>query len=235
MWAEETLGSLAPCAAAGEVPDPAASVLVVSENPRWREELASALETEGYRVYFAPPARADLDVAVVHLSNAGRVPDPNIGALRARSEMPIMVVTAVAVGEATVLGAYTAGADQCVNGFARPRELVARVRALLRRNPPRSRVGGEVAAALGISVDVARCTAVVAGVDVELTLRECEILDALIRRPGRVVRRDELVAAGLYAGALDSHVRGLRNKLEAVDCRRRIVVVRGVGFRFDAS
>jgi DNA-binding response OmpR family regulator len=57
----------------------------------------------------------------------------------------------------------------------------------------------------------------------------------LIRKPGRVVRRDELVDPGLRASALDSHVRRLRDKLEAVDGRRRVVVVRGVGFRFDAS
>ncbi|MDZ4828532.1 MAG: winged helix-turn-helix domain-containing protein [Actinomycetota bacterium] len=240
MWAQESVGSPAP-PAAGEFPGPdAAGVLLVCDDPGSREALAAALEAEGYRVHFAAPVRAGLhigaefDVAVVDLSIAGP-PDLIIGALRARTDMPIMAVAAVTVGEATVLGAYTAGADQCVNGFTRPRELVARVRALLRRSRPRPRAGGEAGTADGCAVDVSRGTAVVTGAEIALTRPECELLEALTRRPGRVVRREELVALGLHAGALDSHVRRLRNKLEAVDGRRRIVVVRGVGFRFDAG
>lgn len=233
--------------AARESRDPGGvGVLVVTDDPSSRVRLATALETEGYRVYLAVPASAgtsigdELDLAVVDLSCASGQPDVIIGVLRARSDLPIMAVTAVTVEEATVLGAYTAGADQCVNGFSRPREFLARVRALLRRSPSRVGAGSEAATAdgfgpAGFAVDASRRTVIVAGVEIALTPRESAILEALIRRPGRVVRRDELVDPGLRASALDSHVRRLRDKLEAVDGCRRIVVVRGVGFRFDAG
>jgi DNA-binding response OmpR family regulator len=216
-----------------------ASVLVVSDDPSSREQLGRPLETEGFRVFFAaassrPSIDAELDVAVVDLSCASGQPHLVIGVLRARTDVPIMAVATVTIAEATVLSAYRAGADQCVNGFARPRELVARVRALLRRSPHRSGEGDATAVA-GFAVDVARCTAIVNGVEIALTSHEREILEALMRRPGRVVRREELVAFGLRASALDSYVRRLRDKLEAVDGRRRIVVVRGVGFRFDVG
>jgi DNA-binding response OmpR family regulator len=227
--------------AARESPDrAAASVLVVSDNSSSREQLGTPLETEGFRVSFAaassePSIDAEFDVAVVDLSCASGQPDLIIGVLRAHTDAPIMAVAAVTVGEATVLGAYRAGADQCVNGYARPRELVARVRALLRRSAHRPGAEGGAPAVDGFAVDASRCTAIVAGVEIALTPPECEILEALIRRPGRVVRREELVASGLRASILDSYVRRLRDKVEVVDGRRRIVVVRGVGFRFDAG
>jgi DNA-binding response OmpR family regulator len=220
-----------------------AGVLVISEDQASRDLLAKALEAEGYRVSFAAPASgglisgAELDLAVVDLSCESDRPERIIGELRAHTDLPIMAVTAVTIAEATVLNAYAAGADQCVNGFARPRELLARVRALLRRGarstPGATSAGATVPA--GFSVDAARRIALVSGVEIALTPIECEILDSLIRRPGRVVRRDELVGPEVSASALDSHVRRLRDKVEAVDDRRRIVVVRGVGFRFDAS
>lgn len=236
----------APLAARESFDGGTAGVLIVSDDPSSREQLATALEAEGYRVQLAAPTSAaphvglDLDLAVIDLSCATEPPDLLIGVLRARTDMPIMGVSAVTIGEASILAAYTAGADQCVNGFARPREFVARVRALLRRSAARPGAQSEVVATDGIgpagfTVDASRCAAIVAGVEIALTPTELEILDALIRKPGRVVRRDELVDPGLRASALDSHVRRLRDKLEAVDGRRRIVVVRGVGFRFDAS
>lgn len=220
----------------------AAGVLVVSDNHASREQLAKALEVEGYRVSFAGPGvdglsfGPELDVVVVDLSCESQ-PVRMIGELRARTDLPVMAVTAVTVAEATVLSAFAAGADQCVNGFARPRELVARVRALLRRRARNAGTGASTNGSrpAGFSVDASQSTAIVAGHHIALTPTECEILDALIRRPGLVVRRDELVGPGLRASALDSHVRRLRDKVEAVDGRRRIVVVRGVGFRFDAS
>jgi DNA-binding response OmpR family regulator len=236
VLAENGFGSLA----ARELPvSAAANVLVVSDDPRARERLGAPLADEGYCVFFASSAGAsigpDLDVAVVDLSCASGEPDVIIGVLRARTDVPIMAVATVTVEEATVLCAYRAGADQCVNGVARPRELVARVRALLRRNPPR--IGADAAAAAlgGLTLDASRCTAIVTGVEIALTAPEREILEALIRQPGRVVRREELVGSGLRASVLDSYVRRLRDKLEAVDGRRRIVVVRGVGFRFDVD
>jgi DNA-binding response OmpR family regulator len=230
--------------AALETPDlGAAGVLVVSDDQTSREQLAHALEAEGYCVHFAAPASDatflgdELDVIIVDLSCGSGQPDRIIGELRARTDLPVMAVTAVTVAEATVLSAYAAGADQCVNGFARPRELVARVRALLRRGARNvgAGSGSDGLGPAGFAVDASRCTAIVAGHEIALTPTECEILDALIRRPGLVVRRDELVGPELRASALDSHVRRLRDKVESVDDRRRIVVVRGVGFRFDAS
>ncbi|MDP1807094.1 MAG: winged helix-turn-helix domain-containing protein, partial [Acidimicrobiales bacterium] len=115
-------------------------------------------------------------------------------------------------------------------------ELLARVRAMLRRSPPRRRSLIELPDEHGsVVLDLAMSLATVGGREVVLTHPEAAILHALLRRPGRVVPRDELL--GLRLGGrpdrvLDSLVRQVRTKLEQVEGRRRIVAVRGVGFRF---
>jgi DNA-binding response OmpR family regulator len=216
-------------------------VLVVSESPGWRGELVSLLEAEGYAVCLDERGDVALDdcpfdIAVVDLAITGRSAAAVFAALRAHSSLPIVAVSPEARREPAVLEAYAAGVDLLVNASMRPRELMARIRALLRRSPPRPRgvIVLEAGGVGSIGLDVARGVATVADVDISLTPYESEILYALLLRPGRVVTRERLAHHGRGRHgdrALDSLVRSLRNKLEGAEGHRRIVAVRGVGFR----
>jgi DNA-binding response OmpR family regulator len=221
----------------------AISVLIVGDDTSWREEIAALLEAEGYAVRL-DDGSGDLtdpthpfDIAVVDLGLTTRSARAVCATLRARSTVPILAVAPGSVREPAVLDAYAAGADQCVSPTVRSRELLARVRALLRRHPPHPRriidLGEDGEGA--ISLDPSTGTAVVAGRPVSLTTQESAVLHALLWRPGRVATREELMslcARGCPDRVLDSLVRQVRTKLEAVEGQRRIVAVRGVGFRF---
>jgi DNA-binding response OmpR family regulator len=219
-------------------------VLVVSDPTAWRDSTAAILDAEGYAVRFDDDGYGTrdepigaFDIAVVDLGLTAQSAWTVCSRLRARSAIPILAVAPMSAREAAVLEAYMAGADQCVRPTIRSRELLARVRALLRRNPPHDRAVidlGELDEG-SILVDPSTGTVVVAGQPVPLTMQESAILHALLSRPGRVVSRGELMTLGLRGlpdSVLDSLVRQVRNKLEAVEGKRRIVAVRGVGFRF---
>lgn len=202
--------------------------------------MAALLDTEGYAVRLddcgdaALEAACPFDLALVDLAITGRSPVAVFAALRARSAIPIVAVSLEGSRDPAALDAYAAGADQLVARGQRPRELMARVRALLRRSPPHPRGSGLPVDAGSISLDPGRGVVSVGGTEVMLTIREGQILRALLDRPGRVVTRDQLAGLGRGkedARLLDSHVRSVRTKLEAAEGRRRIIAVRGVGFR----
>ena len=218
----------------------APSALVVSESQLWRTEMAELLEADGYAVWQDTHGDAALDpvcpfdIAIVDLGITKRSAVAVFAALRARSPLPILAVAPGGQREAGVLAAYAAGADQLVPRTARQHELLARVRALLRHSPPRARVPSTTAEPALISLDSATGVATVAGVPVPLSTRDAEILEALLERPGRVVTRDHLrarIRSQADARLLDSYVRSVRSKLEEAEGCRRIVAVRGVGFR----
>ena len=121
-----------------------------------------------------------------------------------------------------------------------PRELVARVRAVLRRTESTSAGGGaEVLRVADIEVDLGRMRVTVASRPVELTPTEFQLLVALAREPGRVFTRGQLldavhgVAIESYERAIDAHVKNIRKKIEPTPGRPRyILTVHGVGYRF---
>ena len=144
-----------------------------------------------------------------------------------------IVATAGNGDEATVLAAFSAGADQSTPLTTSPRQFVARLRSLLRRHPPAA--SGGPAPALGpVVLDVARRpSTMVHGEVVTLSDQEYHVLSALMDRAGRVVSRKDLlgdVSTARTDRALDFVIRRLRQKLEQTDTRRRITAVRGVGF-----
>ena len=154
---------------------------------------------------------------------------------RAGVTTPNILLTAKAQEAEKVLG-LDLGADDYVTKPFSPRELRARVSALLRRTAP----AGDVYRFGDVEVNFARAEVRRAGRDVEITPLELKLLDVFIRRRGRVLSRDQLLDAAWPRGvhvtdrAVDAHVVNLRRKIEANAADPRFVVsVRGLGYRFD--
>lgn len=219
-----------------------ATVLLISDVTAWGEAISSALGSEGFRVVseatgslaFEDQALVDVHVALVDLRLRALSGLAVCAAIRARGPVPLMAFGSEG-DEMAVLHAFAAGADQYVAVDVSARQLVARLRALLRRFPVQTERMVEPAPAL-VEIDPVTGVVVTAGVAVKLSRQELEVFQALVARPGRVVTRQELM--GLRSGLagsrrLDFVIRRLREKLEPVEGRRRISVVRGVGFRFD--
>ncbi len=220
-----------------------ARVLLVSCDDAWARPVDEVLTTSGFEVTTALSvdevlSRAVIarpDLVAVDLSSTPH--DSGVAvcaALRARTSVGVVAIGRRAAEE-LVLAALDAGADIFVPRDASPRELVARVRAVLRRLPP-ERPASPAWTNGPVGLDPARHSVFVAGQEVDLAEPEFRILEALLRTPGRAVSRRELTEA--YGGssatsALDRHIRRLRRKLEAQDPVRRITAVRGIGFRFE--
>jgi len=221
------------------------TVLVVDDEPRIVELARDYLEHAGFGVITAtdgPSALAAVrirkpDVLVLDLGLPGMDGLDVARAIRRDSTLPIIMLTARDDELDRVLG-LEIGADDYVTKPFSPRELVARVRAILRRvdrqEEPSDRI--EVGA---VAIDIARMRVAVAGRTVELTPTEFQLLVALARQPGRIFTRSQLLDAihGLafesYERAIDAHVKNLRRKLEEDPARPRyILTVYGVGYRF---
>lgn len=153
--------------------------------------------------------------------------------------VPIVMLTALATEDDRVAGLELGADDYLVKPFS-PRELVARVRAILRRAPPADEAG--VLRFEGLELDRRARRVRVAGRDVELTPREWALLEALAAQPFRAFTRGELVerafgdASEVLERTVDAHVMNLRRRIEADPARpARIVTVFGVGYRFEGS
>ena len=152
-------------------------------------------------------------------------------------EHPIVVLTARGDEADRIVGLELGADDYVVKPFS-PRELVARIRAVLRRTRAQQRPD-EVLRATGVEVDVARMRVSVDERSVDLTPTEFALLATLVREPGRVFTRSQLldavhgVAIESYERAIDAHVKNLRRKLEPdAGAPRYVLTVHGVGYRF---
>jgi DNA-binding response OmpR family regulator len=221
------------------------TILLVDDEPKIRELARDYLEHAGFAVETAADGRAALTAART------RAPDllvldlglPEIDGLevirtlRRDSAVPIVVLTARDDEIDKLLG-LELGADDYVTKPFSPRELVARVKAVLRRSE-RGDEPGDLIRAGDVTLDVPRMRVDVAGRPVELTPTEFLLLSTLARRPGRIFTRSQLldalhgVAFESYERAIDTHVKNLRRKLEP-DPRepRYVLTVYGVGYRF---
>lgn len=157
--------------------------------------------------------------------------------LRRVSDVPIIMLTARTDEVDKILGLEIGADDYMTKPFS-PKELVARIRAVLRRADA-TLGGGELIRANGVEVDLPKRRVVRDGEEVELTATEFDLLVVLARHPGRIYSRAQLldalhgVAFDSYERSVDAHVKNLRRKLE-VDPRspRLIETVYGVGYRF---
>jgi len=230
---------------------PAPLILVVDDEESYRDALRVAFEREGFEVEVAAdgeealerferarPALVLLDVMLPKISGIDVCRE-----IRTRSRVPIIMVTARGSEIDTVVG-LEVGADDYVSKPFRLRELVARVRAALRRVPASDDgdVGAEVLEVGDVRVDTARHEVVVRGETVALPLKEFELLELLLANAGRVLTRDVLIDriwGPNYFGdtkTLDVHVKRLRAKIETdPGSPVRLVTVRGVGYRYERA
>jgi two-component system OmpR family response regulator len=227
-----------------EAPIPSIKVLLVEDDARLAQLTARYLETHGVLVTVASDGvegqaealRRQYDCVVLDLMLPGRDGIEVTRELRARTDVPIVMVTARTEEADRVLG-LEVGADDYVTKPFSPRELLARIRATVRR------VRGQAGPAhLTIHVgdlvlDPARMTVTLEGKAVEVTAYEFAILRALAQRPGRVLSREQLldVAKGSaelsFDRSIDVHVSRLRAKLGDDSRNPRILkTVRGVGY-----
>jgi DNA-binding response OmpR family regulator len=218
-------------------------ILIVDDEPKIVRLVRDYLEHAGFVVTVARDGREALmrartdrpDLVVLDLGLPGLDGLDVTRALRRDSGLPIIMLTARDDETDKVLG-LELGADDYVTKPFSPRELVARVRAVLRRHEPDT--SEELVRAGDLELDLPRLRATVDGRVVPLTATEFGLLTTLARQPGRVFTRSQLldsihgVAFESYERAIDAHVKNIRRKLEA-DPRnpRYVLTVYGVGYR----
>ncbi|MGH2662075.1 MAG: response regulator transcription factor [Actinomycetota bacterium] len=221
------------------------SILVVEDEMRIARLVRDYLEHAGFDVLVAPDGEAALssargtkpDLIVLDLNLPGKDGLDVTRELRRSSNVPIVMLTARGDEADRIVGLELGADDYVVKPFS-PKELVARVRAVLRRLEAAA-TGPEMLRAGDVEVDAKRMRVTVAGRPVELTPTEFELLAALVREAGRVFTRGQLldaihgVAIESYERAIDAHVKNIRKKIEVTPGRPRYVLtVRGVGYRF---
>jgi two-component system alkaline phosphatase synthesis response regulator PhoP len=221
------------------------TVLVVEDEVELVRVLRDYLERAGFHVETAsngPEAvsrfqHASPDLVLLDLNLPGMDGLDVARALRRDSNVPIIMVTA-RVDEADRLVGLELGADDYVVKPFSPKELVARVRAVLRRAQQAPEVP-EVLRAGEIVVDLSKHTVEVSGASVDLTPTEFDFLAVLVREPGRVFTRLQLLEASQgdtfvgYERTVDAHIKNLRAKIEPDPRHPRFVqTVFGVGYRF---
>ena len=222
---------------------PESPILAVSAAPGVLEPLGRALGEGGFTVESVPDGPEALSTYRPH--HLLVVVDDRIKmgvvelcrALRTRSEVPVIVLTATAE-EHEVVAALEAGADDVVTLPARDRELVARARAAIRRGP--GPVAEETAIEVGdVRLDPSGYVVTLADERVEMTRKEFELLRLLMANAGQTVPRRTLIERvwgweSTEGKTLDTHIRRIRAKIEADPSRpARIVTIRKVGYRFN--
>ncbi len=219
-----------------------ARILVVDDEPKIVQLVRDYLERAGFAVSTARDGNEALmrahqerpDLIVLDLGLPGFDGLEVTRRLRRDSGVPIIMLTARHEETDKVVG-LELGADDYVTKPFSPRELEARVRAVLRRQ---ARGEDDVLRAGDLTLDIARLRTEVSGRAVSLTATEFELLTALARQPGRVFTRSQLldaihgVAFDSYERAIDAHVKNIRRKIEP-DPRapRYLLTVYGVGYR----
>ncbi len=220
-------------------------VLIIEDEESYRESLSYLLTKEGFEVVTAPDGATGLalfdrqgaDIVLLDLMMPGMSGTEVCRQLRLRGGVGIIMVTARDSEIDKVVG-LELGADDYVTKPFSHRELVARIRAVLRRGQD-AEVADDVLQAGGVRLDPDRHELSVDGRPVQLALKEFELLELLLRNAGRVLTRGQLIDrvwGSDYVGdtkTLDVHVKRLRAKLEADPANpTRLLTVRGLGYKF---
>ncbi len=222
-------------------------VLVVEDEDSFSDPLSYMLRNEGFEVAVAPTGpealeefdRHGADLVLLDLMLPGLPGTEVCRQLRNRSAVPVIMLTAKDSEIDKVVG-LELGADDYVTKPFSSRELVARIRAVLRRHGQAEEPDDAALEAGPVRMDVERHTVSVGGRAVQLPLKEFELLEMLLRNAGRVLTRMQLIDrvwGADYVGdtkTLDVHVKRLRAKIEPDPAvPRYLVTVRGLGYKFE--
>ena len=222
-------------------------ILIVEDEASLSEPLAYLLEREGYETTIAEDGltavsefeKNSADLILLDLMLPGLPGTEVCRQIRAVSNVPIIMLTAKD-GEVDIVVGLELGADDYMTKPYSTRELLARIRAVLRRRI--ETVDTEAMLSAGdVRMDVERHTVSVSGTDVALPLKEFELLEYLLRNAGRVLTRGQLIDrvwGADYFGdtkTLDVHIKRIRSKIESTPSEpTMLVTVRGLGYRFEA-
>ena len=225
-------------------------VLIVEDEADLAEPLAYLLRREGYEVEITEDGSAALsafqrhgaDIVLLDLMLPGLPGTEVCRRLRAESTVPIIMLTAKD-SEVDIVVGLELGADDYVTKPYSTRELLARMRAVLRRyeQPHEDDAGERVLTGGRVTLDVDRHTVAVDGQEIAMPLKEFELLELLMRNAGRVLTRGQLIDrvwGADYFGdtkTLDVHIKRIRSRIERTPKDpEMLVTVRGLGYRFEA-
>ena len=223
-------------------------VLVVEDEPNLREPLVYLLEKEGYQVLEAEDGNVAIEVfrkqspelILLDLMLPGKSGNEVCRIIRQESQVPIIMITAKDTEIDKVVG-LEIGADDYVTKPYSARELLARMKAVLRRRTEAPVLDTGLLKAGPVVMDVDRHTVSVNGEPIQMPLKEFELLELLIENVNRVLTRGQIIDrvwGSNYFGdtkTLDVHVKRVRSKIEEDPSRpRHLITVRGLGYKFEA-
>lgn len=223
-------------------------ILIVEDEASLSEPLAYLLGREGYETVVADDGleavaefdRHGADLVLLDLMLPGMSGTEVCKELRSRSTVPIIMLTAKD-SEVDIVVGLELGADDYVTKPYSTRELLARIRAVLRRRVESDDLGAAVLEAGDIRMDLERHTVSVAGKETAMPLKEYELLELFLRNAGRVLTRGQLIdrvwGADYYGDTktLDVHIKRIRSKIEKTPSDpQMLVTVRGLGYRLEA-
>ncbi|MGO1537272.1 MAG: response regulator [Yaniella sp.] len=222
-------------------------ILVVEDEPSISDPLAYLLQREGYEVTVVDDGleaveefdRNGTDLVLLDLMLPGQPGTDVIRQIRQESQVPVIMLTAKD-GEVDKVVGLELGADDYVTKPYSARELIARIRAVMRRNADADELIPDTVAAGPVRMDVERHVVTVDGADITMPLKEFDLLEMLLRNSGRVMTRGQLIdrvwGPG-YVGdtkTLDVHIKRLRSKIEPdPSSPRYLMTVRGLGYKFE--
>lgn len=229
------------------------TILIVEDEESLADPLAYLLEKEGFKSLVAADGQTaltdfasnDVDLVLLDLMLPGMSGTDVCKKLRTMSDVPIIMVTARDSEIDKVVG-LELGADDYVTKPYSTRELIARIRAVLRRRsdvvePEAEAPSDNILEGGRVRLDVERHTVFVEGNPVPMPLKEFDLLEYLMRNTGRVLTRGQLIDriwGSDYVGdtkTLDVHVKRLRTKIEKEPSRpEQLITVRGLGYKFEA-
>ncbi len=222
-------------------------ILIVEDEPSLSEPLAYLLGREGYETVIAADGLAAVaefdrngaDLVLLDLMLPGLSGTEVCREIRTRSSVPIIMLTAKD-SEVDIVVGLELGADDYVTKPYSTRELLARMRAVLRRKTEPETENDAVIEIGEVRMDFERHTLSVAGVDTAIPLKEFELLEMLMRNAGRVLTRGQLIDriwGADYFGdtkTLDVHIKRIRSRIERTPAEpTMLVTVRGLGYRFE--
>ena len=223
-------------------------ILIVEDEPSLSEPLAYLLGREGYETTIVADGLAAVaefdrngsDLVLLDLMLPGMSGTEVCKEIRTKSSVPIIMLTAKD-SEVDIVVGLELGADDYVTKPYSTRELLARIRAVLRRKTEPETENDLVLEAGDVRMDIERHTVSVSGVDTAMPLKEFELLELLLRNAGRVLTRGQLIDrvwGSDYFGdtkTLDVHIKRIRSKIEKAPSEpTMLVTVRGLGYRFEA-